>query len=448
MIDEISDHRLQHYFQNYVKQNCNYEIRKVLHSALYCGARIMKPLGHEPAVFLLRNQEETKFYGHITCKNSWFCPTCAAKQMSKYARDVAIGLDALEKQGQSAFMITLTIPHTSGMTCEETTEILYNSWKLLISNGNSTVSKAGKKKNNLNNVFSKFCEEFNCKHRVRVGEFTHGKQGWHPHFHCLFWVDSDKFDNVLSWENELQSRWIEVVKLKTLQYWNKLKPDQKKQNETRLKIMYSKLKAKSVALYISKDNSGKIIKQKSSMYICGWGADKELTGNYQNKASHEGHSTPYQLLEKGAAGDEEAMKLFIEYAVATRKKKHARINFSKGIRDIIKLHKQTNAYQEFVKKKLIQDQAKNGKWEVLLWFNQSQWFRICELEKIRPIKSEILQLAKNHLCYKDARKIIADFLLQYNIDVLANNEHSLEMHIEDIFNSQSNCVANNFEKCA
>lgn len=429
MIEEIADTRLQHFLRMQFEHLDPYWKNK-FRTIRLCGSRVVMQKGNSPLVYVLANDETAKFLGTATCKNPWICPICSAKSMAKHAADIACAIEALKAQGQVAFMLTLTIPHSSGMSCEETTNILFKTWADFTVHGNKNlhvgnyVKRDGKKvlvrsEKKLKDPFASFCEEFNCKFRVRVGEYTWGEHGWHPHFHCLFWVDQKKIQSVKDWQNLLCARWLQLAKRSTIRYWQKLYPDKpKSQIQTRADIMYQNLNEGSIAAYISTDKNGKVIVQQSSMYICGWGADRELTSNVKNKASKEGHLTPHQMLEKASHGDEKMWQLFLEYAKATKTNNfRRRVQFSKKLKDIINQYKQTQQYIETLKKKAIEDAKNRGQWRMVCWFNQQQWRDICLAEKIlnEPIRYMILQLAT----LKDKpREAIEDFLLNnYDIDI-------------------------------
>lgn len=446
MIDGAYDHRLLHYLQNHIRQ-LPLADQYILRSTLYCGSKVARlPQLHE-GVFLLSNGEDSRLFGLNTCKNAWYCPTCSMKIMSKYAANIACLIDAMEEKNQWAFMLTLTVPHTILMSCEEVLKILYDTWKAFIARGNKnqTVSWRGNKekkykhgqekvrkfgKSKTRDVFASFCEQFNCVHRVRVGEFTCGKNGWHPHFHCLFFVDADKFKQVKDWQKIFEDRWTELVKRNILKVWNKRYPNNEKNNKARMELMYERADTTtSKSAFISVDKDGEVIRQRSSNYICGWGADRELTGNVKNKASAPGHMTPYQLLEKAAnTGEERYWNWYLEYMLAIRKYANRRVNFSKGAKQIIAKWKQTQKYVEYMKKKRIQENRR--KWELVCWFTSQQWSKICSLNESSPIISNLLFLAK--FC---DRELIAYFLNLYDIK-LVETEHPAKDFIEKLYNDE------------
>lgn len=408
-MDEISDHALLNLLKRKIAKNPG-DIKR-MRSTLYCGSRVLNPgKGYEPGVFVLANNETARFWGTITCKNPWICPVCSARQMSKYATDVAVAIDALKERGQAAFMITFTVPHTNGMPCDETTEILFQTWSAFHVRGNHNL----KTKWNATDPFATFCQTFNCIHRIRVGEFTWGKHGWHPHFHCLFFVDADKLDLVKGWADTLNERWLELAKRKTIQVWTKRYHNKKKCTK-RAEIMFAKAdKVGSKGAYISVDKKGNVIRQESSMYICGWGADKEITGNYKMKATGEGHLTPTQILQNAqAAEDDETedrwLNLYMEFARTIKLVNRRRISFgNSGLRKIIDEYKLSEGYQETIKKKFTQKAANVGKWRIVCWFSESQWLKICLLDRQLNIKHTILQLA----LYKE-RDAVKNYLREF-----------------------------------
>lgn len=433
---EISDHVFASMLKDKIAQNRD-DIQ-IMRSTLYCGSKVLKAgAGYEPGVFVIANNETAKFWGTTTCKNAWICPVCSARMMSKYAAEIACAIDALKERGQVAFMITFTVPHTSGMTCEETTEILFDTFHDFHIRGNHNL----KTRWNNKDPFATFCEEFNCKHRIRVGEYTWGAHGWHPHFHCLFFVDKDKLQRVKDWSDKLNERWLTIAKRRTVKIWCKLYPKKSKEtHQKRADIMYNKAdKVGSKGAYISVDELGNVIEQKSSQYICGWGADRELTGNYKAKATNEGHMTPYQILEKafeekhtkGAEAADKWLNLYMEFARAIKRKQHKRISFGArtGLRQIIAQHKNTVGYREIIKKKYMEQVAKVSTWKMVCWFSESQWLKICLLDRKYDVKFWILKLAQ---CF--GRDAVKEYLAKFFEIHLIDRPNMSQEVVEQILN--------------
>lgn len=420
--NEVSDYRAQRTVQNRGRQLLNLADRVLLKSLLQCGKRTIA-VDNQKAVGLVANKKTARFVGLNSCKSAWCCPVCTARQMAKYASKIGSAIDALKEQGLAAAMITFTVPHTSGFTCEQTTEILYNCWKAFTVHGNKIQGSAK------NDIFSNFMVSFNSKHRVRVCEYTWGKKGWHPHFHCLFWFPKNRIQEILEWEERLNQRWLELCKRYTIRqlligYPETQRKTVRAQVETRINIMYQKMDAKnSSGVYISKSKDGKVIVQQSSNYICGWGANREVTGNVRNKATNSGHYSWQQILEnaiqndlkpaegarkkevsEGSGTEPDWWKLFFEYAKATRKYRHARINFSvhSGLNAIIAAYQKTEGYKNIVKKNTTSLRETYGVWKMVCWFTVAQWNAICNND-LRP---EIIALATE----PNAKELIDELL--------------------------------------
>ena len=438
MQETISDYRLQGLYRRKLRENP--ADANLFKSQLYCGSKVLKFMGHKPAVYVLTNEIDSTFFGVTHCSNPWSCPVCSAKIMARQAAFIADGLDMMKKRGQIAFMVTFTIPHNKSMSCAETFEILQKTWAAFIQKGNKTekIDYRGKEKRNvtITDVFSSFCVDTNCTRRIRVCEFTWGKNGWHPHYHCLFWVDSDKFDKASEWESRFIERWeniawrtLEKVCLKA-----RKTPEEWQKTRRWVKLFRQHLNQKKSCVQFSRDKNGKLIVQKSSDYICGWGADKELTGNYLKKASHRGHYTPHQILEMAFAADKRGdhdkcefwLNLYMEFVRTTRKK--LRSKFSNGFKNEIVQYRLTEKTitTETLKKK---DTNSSAKWHVVCWFNEQQWCEIflCLRQVNEQLLADILRRAR----HRDGKQQIEKLLLKYGIDIRNNGEHPDSMFIEN-----------------
>lgn len=448
-MSEIYDTRLQAYLRQEIKKE-PFATQHLLRNLLHCGSKVNRAVGQVPAVFVLAGGKgESKIWGVNTCKNTWACPVCSARKMQGYGRDIATAIDALKNlKKQRPIMLTFTILHTRRMSCQETTDILYNTWKRFNARGNKNIvskrtrQKAGEKwledsktwKGN--DAFASFCEEFNCTYRVRVGEYTWGENGWHPHFHALFWIDENKLDKVGEWEEILRQRWNQLRQVETLKYWNKKNPDLKEKNKARCECMYkNSADDQSNGFWISKEKAtGKVRFCESSDYLAGWGADKEVTGNCRKQATAEGHFTPYQILER-AENDPQMRDLYIEFCIATTKMHHKRINFSIGMRAIIKQWQNTVGFTEFLKKKQM---AGRTVWRVVCWFREQSWLNLlCDGEEMQvPHVSNILYLAK----LADGATLIKEYCSSRGI-VAETAKHKFSDYLESLMNEGKDAEA-------
>ena len=446
MIQEVYDHRLLHFLQKEIRK-LPIQDRFQFRSTENCGTKIARLPQIGEGAFILTNDEDARIFGVATCKNAWYCPTCAAKLMSKYAADIGCLIDALAEKKQAACMITFTVPHTPLTECDEVFDLLFDTWKSFVvrgkKNGNAKYYLNRNDKLNrkmvvsdkkMKDIYADFRDYFDCDHYVRVGETTYGKNGWHPHFHALFFVDENKLQELAEWEPKLRKRWIELTKKTYKKIYEKLYPDTPAENfEKRWEHMQSYLKEspETSGLFISKDKDGKIIRQLSSNYICGWGADQELTGKPKNKTAKDGHYTTHELLETAAQEFNTTkgrifLQEYFKFMFQIKKHRRPRIKYSNGTKKIISQWKQTQQYREFLKKKHSED--KRNPWRLLCWFTSKQWSRICEINETQPLIHNILFLAS-----RGDKELISYFLELYDIKNI-QAEHPQQKLIEDLYN--------------
>lgn len=423
MDEHICNYELRDFWQQLIYDNHDTSRFK---SQLHCGNTPLKIPGIQQGIVIVANDKQSKVWGVQHCKNAWVCPVCSAYVMSIYASNIAIAIDALEKQyNQCAFMVTLGIPHTYKMTCKQTYEILSQTWSYFIHHGN-------KKQKWQREPFNEFCAELNCTHRIRVCEFTWSPQnGWHPHFHCLFFVPKKNLQKVADWQERLSTRWNEFARKATLKVLSK--DDRFNDPENYVEILYKRQELSDrPAFYISLNDDGTVRQSKSSMYICGWGADAELACQHRKQAQ-EGHFTPHELLKIAYETDDEQLKekyckLFRDYAFTTLTKR--RMRMSQGLRQIIFNWKLTNDYVTLYKKKLAKNNAQSFRF--IVWFTTEQWSDLLLLQKLnrQPLITTILKLARA----PDAKKLIEDFVLNYGIDISNNLPYIHKGFIEKCFN--------------
>lgn len=458
---EYADNRLQHMLQKYLTKH--YINDPLLKRFRLCGSRLLEQVS--PAVFVVKSANKSRLYGIACCHNSWGCPRCTAKRMAENGVAIGAAIDALKtKYHESAFMITLTIPHRRWMNISDTFTILKNSWRAFSKNtGRIAVThqytlktdKAGKKgtvveySKHLRNPLANMRYELDIKHSVRAYEFTWSPEnGWHPHIHLLYWVPDAKFDKLNDgWEEKLVEFWWDICKKETLKYYNEKYPDQPETNASVTESIFNpRLKYPKTGhrnIYFSKDCTGKVKRSASSEYISGWGGDNELTNDRKEKRASDGHYSPRQILEQAFYNQTEQdrnkwLKLYVEYLKTVYGSKRVHFSTRSGITAIIKEWKQTNAWTEAVKKKVTKKAPE--KWKVVCWFDKEQWSQICfeNLNSDKPLIVEILKLAIE----KKGKEKIATLLQQYDIQLHKHKHHYEQVIENDIYeNNALNNVA-------
>lgn len=473
MNEEISNHRFQGMLKRYIREH---KLIEKIPNIYHCGAQLIKQIGFDSAVFVMKNDNsQTRFFGNTKCHSAWACPSCTAKVMAQKGADIACLIDAMAKwKNKYAFMITFTIPHKNYMTCEESKNLLMKAWRMFSRDGNRKTkvnkrvrtgdierrnksygatyvfqayrtNKYGKRiksgirreqsgsKNEFDQrakgkpgdiveyttklgAYGTFRNELHIETHVKTYEFTYGENGWHPHIHMLMWVDKKDLNKALKYEQELNDRWWHCVK--------KIAKDIFKEDITDSLCADWKLKYHK-PVFISKDQNGNVIPQKSSHYITGWSGNHELTSSNYKKARGN-NLTPYNLLEKAAESKtkektDEWLKIYAEYAVAT--KGNRRVEFStNGVHDLIRQWKLTADYIEKFKKKFSDKATEN--WKVVYWFNEQQWKNICWLEATTKenTRQQILRLALN-------KERLEEYLTSIGIP-LTTREHRYRKFVE------------------
>lgn len=429
---EVYSRTLQEYLARLVNESDIPVSDKIrLRNLTSCGSRLVMPSQGEMGSFLLASKGKAKFFGITHCNNSFACPVCTARKMSGYAEKFAALIDFMTKKGYFGFMMTFTVPHLRFMSLRETMDILYESFsyyrrmsKLVKKNKNGTSRTSG-------SASGKFYKAVELKHYVNVCEFTFGKNGWHPHFHGIYFVPIKYKDDILKYARELNDFWLHTTKRITAKSWEKYKHFENAEVlQHTLDNLYLKCE-KDTGCWISQKD-GKILQATSSNYIAGWGANRELSG-LMHKNANDGHYTPHQILELAYKGYDGFAALYLEFCLQLVKGPvHPRVIWSRTeIRQYVKASMQISKCRTLVKKKDCEE------WKILLWFSKEEWCCLKEFSRIRkcPIFSNLLYLAAEH------PKLLYDFLDGLSLSYHKRETHYFSNHIEDIFNSSFRCAS-------
>lgn len=395
---DILDYHLQHRLRRFISRLPEDQQTKL--KSLHLCNKYIRP--NREAVYLLAsNKGHAMFYGQNTCKNPFACPVCSAKMMEHYRSRISTAIAILHAD-HFGFMGSFTIPHLYFMSCKETMDILRDTWTYF--------RMTFKRKHG--HIFHEWKKATNLAHHVKVMEHTWSRRaGWHPHYHTLFWVPRGNEQEAGKWEEQLNKFWLDIAKKKTLKYWqkNQLHTFLLKNGGTYEAVLDRMFKAKNrqKGVHFSRDKDGNLREIDSSDYLCGWGADSEVTGNVRKEASHKGHMTPHQILSE-ATNNSYLEKVYMEFCLATSKVH--RVDFSQtGLVKMILAYQKEHGKQSEILQKKRQEDGEPTQWRVVAFFDRVQWYELCGLDRNAPVLENILFLAGKYI------HLLGDYLSSLNI---------------------------------
>ena len=134
------------------------------------------------------------FQGVTTCGSVWACPVCSAKVAAHRANELAQAVEWYTSQGQSVYMITLTMRHNQGQSLKDCWSALSYGWRG-VNEGKQWVADK---------------EMWGVDGWNRVTEVTHGPNGWHVHAHV-----------VMFFNREVSTQTVQFVGQRMYQRWEK-----------------------------------------------------------------------------------------------------------------------------------------------------------------------------------------------------------------------------------
>lgn len=112
------------------------------------------------------------YVGLVSCGSVWACPVCASKIQERRRLEIEHAIQWAESQGLVPVMVTFTFPHHS-----------WNRLRDLISQQREAFRYLRK---------GKAWDRVKARSGlIRSLEVTHGRNGWHPHTHELWFCDPD-----------------------------------------------------------------------------------------------------------------------------------------------------------------------------------------------------------------------------------------------------------------
>jgi Replication protein len=229
-----------------------------------------------------------QYHGLMTCGSIWQCPVCAGRIASKRSVEVAELLQAHDDVGGAVYMATLTVRHRQSDQIGDVRDLVRDAW---------TKTLQGR-------IWQELKTHFGIVGYVRSLELTHGKHGWHPHLHVLFFTAKPVQDDA-QLANALFSRWADAVE--TLEGSCEISA-------------FDFRRATNVSA--------------AADYVSKWGAGSEISKGAE-KDGRMGSLSPWQLLEKADKGHAQSVAIWKAYATAMHRARH--MTYSVGIRELYNL---------------------------------------------------------------------------------------------------------------
>lgn len=232
-----------------------------------CGQAAMGP------IVSLHHREGHAHFGAVeTCSSVWTCPVCAAKITEGRREDLDKLLTAHEAVSGTAYMATLTVPHSRFQGCRDLRRAVAEAFRAVKSGRAWQTARDG----------------YGWMGDVRALEVTHGKNGWHPHLHVLFFFTPGTTEaQALAFRSWLYDAWARAV----------------------ARQGYGACSADAFTFERVDMAAG------AAAYVGKWGAALEITKGHVKQG--RGGRTPWQILaDLAIAGEEGDRRLFQEFAVA------------------------------------------------------------------------------------------------------------------------------------
>jgi hypothetical protein len=292
--------------------------------------------GKHVTLWIHNETKRAHFNGLIQCHQVWTCPICSSKISERKREELQIALD---NWTGSVALGTFTLQHHKGTSLKTVLGLKNRAWRAM------TASHA----------YKDLLKRYGVAGLTRSREITYSDvNGWHPHFHAIFWfagsresVDLDQL------ERELSAMWIYQVK--RVGGWA-LAPYAC--NVERGDSSVADYVAKFGSDYEDNDLARSLADRTTNAT---WKAADELCKANIKKA-REGRN-PWQLLDSYADGDKQAGALFQEYAAAT--KGLHQLQWSRGLRERVGLGREATD-QEIVEE--YQDDC-----TLVHTFTQAEW---------------------------------------------------------------------------
>lgn len=223
-----------------------------------------------PSVTVTNTAEHVS--GIVRCASANACPVCAPVIRERRAGEIDALCSAVLEAGCRAYFVTATASHRLGDELADVLELVRESWTAAFSGRSAQAS--------------------GYLGQVRVIEVTYGANGWHPHVHALlvFSPDAPSPRDALA---RFGTRYRQAVRARG-----------------------GSVSDTAVGFHVRAVSSARATAGYLTKVSGGWGVGLELARGDVKRSAGKG-ATPWELLDRAAAGDARAARLFEVYERAT-----------------------------------------------------------------------------------------------------------------------------------
>ena len=222
---------------------------------------------------IVRRGDVAALYGVIRCRSPWVCPHCAPRLAARRVEVLRPQVARLLCQGYRPWLITLTVRHSRGSSLDELFGLLSRAWGRVTSGRAwSAIKSAG--------------VEY-----LRGYDVTHGAHGWHPHIHTVLFFSPAVSDPGTE-ARRLLDRWISAIR--------SLGGD----------VLRDGLDAQPCA-----------DAEKAARYAAHMSGVFEAAAGVKKECKSPTSRTVFDLAQAAVRGDEVAVRLWSQYAIATKGKR-------------------------------------------------------------------------------------------------------------------------------
>jgi plasmid rolling circle replication initiator protein Rep len=240
------------------------------------------------SIWKSKDHEKTHYKGLYTCSSPWMCPVCASKIAERRRLELITANQNAKNQGLSVYMATFTVPHGLGDDINLILDRMTAAWRFMTMSVN----------------YKRLRKQLGIVGTIRALETTYGSNGFHPHYHVIFFTRSPVDLN--QFQTALYEVWLHACSKRSLSLPSK--------------------------------ERGVIVQdgQKAASYLSKWGIEDEMTKGHIKTSKSINGMTPWDLLRDVLeTGSTKSKKLFYVYAKAFKGRRQ--LYWSNGLKQLLSI---------------------------------------------------------------------------------------------------------------